>query len=159
MKVVLLNAPSQPVTINRGMEMNSWFDITALGETLSVNEDQIATSTARVTQVLEEEAKALGGDYSKVFLGGFSQGCLMSLNTAILAPFRVGGVLGLSGAAFESLLQKVREDKEGRFEDKKKNLNLFIYHGMSDPTINYELADASYKQMKDLGFEKMEYQA
>ena len=159
MKVILLNAPSQAVTINRGMEMNSWFDITALGETLSVNEDQIATSTARVTQVLEEEAKALGGDYSKVFVGGFSQGCLMSINTAILAPFRVGGVLGLSGAAFESLLKKMKEDKEGRFEDKKKNLSLFLYHGMSDPTLNYELADASYKQMKDLGFDKMEYQA
>ena len=159
MKVVLLNAQSQPVTINRGMEMNSWFDITALGETLSVNEDQIATSTARVTQVLEEEAKALGGDYSKVFIGGFSQGGLMSINTAILAPFRVGGVVGLSGAAFESLLLKVKDDKEGRFEDKKKNLPLFLYHGMNDPTIMHHIADSTYKQMKDLGFEKMEYQS
>ena len=139
--------------------MNSWFDITALGESLSVNEEQINASTSRVTQVLEEEAKALGDDYSKVFVGGFSQGSLMSLNIAILAPFRVGGVLGLSGAAFQTLLRKVKEDKEGRFEDKKKNLNFFLYHGMNDPTIMYDLADASYKQMKDLGFEKMEYQA
>ena len=87
--------------------MNSWFDITALGETLRVNEEQINASTQRITSVIEEEAKALGGDFGKVFIGGFSQGCCMSLNTAILAPFRLGGVVGLSGAAFESLLQKI----------------------------------------------------
>ena len=83
----------------------------------------------------------------------------MSLNTAILAPFRVGGVVGLSGAAFESLLLKVKDDKEGRFEDKKKNLPLFLYHGMNDPPIMHDIADSTYKQMKDLGFEKMEYQS
>ena len=157
MKVILLNAPEQPVSINRGMRMNSWFDILALGKTLSVDESQIAASTERVTKVIEEEAKQLGGNYEKVFVGGFSQGCCMALNVAILAPFRVGGVVGLSGAAFESLTQKIQDDKEGRFEDKKKNLPLFIYHGLNDPTIMYEHADVTYKKMKDLGFEKMEY--
>ena len=30
-KVVLLNAPKQPVTCNGGMSMNSWYDIFELG--------------------------------------------------------------------------------------------------------------------------------
>jgi predicted esterase len=81
----------------------------------------------------------------------------MSLNTAILAPFRVGGVVGLSGCAFESLIQKIKDGKDGQFEDKKKNLPLFIYHGHNDPTLMYELADTTYKQLRESGFEKMEF--
>jgi hypothetical protein len=44
-KVVLLNAPEQPVTINKGRLMNSWYDILTLGKDIAVDEIQIATST------------------------------------------------------------------------------------------------------------------
>ncbi len=82
---------------------------------------------------MEEEAKLLNGDYSKIFVGGFSQGCCMALNSAILAPFKVGGVIGLSGAAFESLLATINSDKDGaRFGEKKKSLSIFLYHGKAD---------------------------
>ncbi len=82
---------------------------------------------------MEEEAKLLNGDYSKIFVGGFSQGCCMALNSAILAPFKVGGVIGLSGAAFESLLATINSDKDGaRFGEKKKSLYIFLYHGKAD---------------------------
>jgi len=69
----------------------------------------------------------------------------MALNTAILAPFRIGGVVGLSGAAFESLLAKVEAPEIEA--DKKKNLPIFIYHGTSDPVIGFERADESYKKL------------
>ena len=32
MKVLLLTAPIRPVTVNGGMEMNSWYDITGDNE-------------------------------------------------------------------------------------------------------------------------------
>jgi hypothetical protein len=43
----------------------------------------------------------------------------MALNTAILAPFRIGGVVGLSGAAFDHLIQAIKNDHQGQFDDKK----------------------------------------
>jgi phospholipase/carboxylesterase len=69
---LLLNAPEQPVTVNRGMVMNSWYDILSLGTTIKVDEASIEASTARITQVIEEEAKQFGGSYDKIFVGGFS---------------------------------------------------------------------------------------
>jgi phospholipase/carboxylesterase len=103
-KVILLNAPKQPVTINGGHIMNSWYDILALkGPDVRVDESQIQRSTQRILKVVDSEAKALGNDYTKVFIGGFSQGCCMSLNAGILARERVGGIVGLSGAVFPSL--------------------------------------------------------
>ena len=102
-KVILLNAPKQPITINGGASMNSWYDIYALGSEPRADEVQIAKSTKRVLGVVSEEAKALGDDYKKIFIGGFSQGCFMSLNVALQAPHLLGGVVGLSGGVFPSL--------------------------------------------------------
>ena len=54
--------------------MASWYDMvpSGKGEETTDDEVQIAKSTKRVMQVINQEAKALGGDYKKVFLGGFS---------------------------------------------------------------------------------------
>lgn len=47
--------------------------------------------------MLDDEAKILGGT-EKVFIGGFSQGCAISLATFLSYPGVLGGVVGLSGA-------------------------------------------------------------
>ena len=73
-KVILLQAPTQPVSSMGGASMPSWYDMvpSGKGEETTDDEVQIAKSTKRVMQVINQEAKALGGDYKKVFLGGFS---------------------------------------------------------------------------------------
>ena len=56
-KVILLNAPKQPVTINGGATMNSWYDIRSLTAAAdSEDEVQIAASTRRVQKVIDAEA-------------------------------------------------------------------------------------------------------
>ena len=77
-----MNAPKQPVTINGGVSMNSWYDILSLSDG-RVDETQIAKSTKRVLTVIHQEARLLGEDYTKIFLGGFSQGCCMSIQVAL----------------------------------------------------------------------------
>ena len=49
--------------------------------------------------MIEEEAQKVQGDYSKIILGGVSQGCSVALQTALTAPYTLGGVIGLSGLA------------------------------------------------------------
>jgi phospholipase/carboxylesterase len=45
-KVILLNAPKQPVTCNGGFSMNSWYDILELrGPNVKVDEASITAST------------------------------------------------------------------------------------------------------------------
>jgi len=71
-KVVMLTAPKQSVTINGGAVMTSWYDIMSFSVPPKLDEGSIATSTRRVCKVIDTEAKILKGDYSKIFLGGFS---------------------------------------------------------------------------------------
>lgn len=105
-KVRLLTAPERPVTLNGGMIMNSWYDILSLrGDSIkSVDElfdkysqSELKESIEIVSKVLDEEVKALNNDPKKVWVGGFSQGCALSLATMISYPRALGGLIGLSG--------------------------------------------------------------
>jgi len=103
-KVLLLTAPMRAVTGNGGAVMNSWYDITSFDKT-GLEVDRISLSEVEdsykiVKGHLDSEIKILGGDSSKVFLGGFSQGCAMTLWTGINYDKTLGGLVGLSGYLF-----------------------------------------------------------
>ena len=91
-KVVLLTAPERPVTLNGGMRMNSWYDIYSLrGDHIKSLDDlyekysreELLQSVAIVTKRLDQEVDLLKGDSTKVFIGGFSQGCALAVATMI----------------------------------------------------------------------------
>ena len=51
----------------------------------------------------------------------------------------------------------IDEDKDGAFDDKKKGLNLFLYHGKDDDVITYGHAAKTYEKLKASGFEKVKF--
>ena len=70
----------------------------------------------------------LGGDSSKVFIGGFSQGCAMSIYAGVSLPQKLGGIVALSGHLLPTLdLSSVPEER--------KDIPIFQYHGKSDDVI------------------------
>jgi predicted esterase len=84
----------------------------------------------------------------------------MAINVAIVCPNTLGGVIGLSGHVFPSLIDMLRNsDKEmaAEMENKKKNLSFFLYHGKSDPLIQEMHAAKTYEFLKEFGFEKIDY--
>ena len=84
----------------------------------------------------------LGGDYKRIYLGGFSQGCVIALASFLLYPDeQLGGVVGLSGA------HKAIIDYENEVDMKlKKKTKIFLYHGKDDPLIPMGLATESYME-------------
>jgi phospholipase/carboxylesterase len=73
-------------------------------------------------------------DKHKVFLGGFSQGAVMSLSVALKKPELLKGVLFLSG--------KMPDGAEA-IADKKENykkLKIFMAHGTEDKVLTVEEA-------------------
>ena len=98
-------------------------------------------SVGVITKIVDEEIERLEGYSQNVWLGGFSQGCTLSLATFLLYPERqLGGALGLSGA----LALKLDDwNKDIDLELKKKS-EVFLYHGRSDPMIPCDAAVLSY---------------
>ena len=133
-KVILLCAPYCPVTLNGGMEMNSWFDILSIDDGLkAVKHDDIISNSKMVYNHIEEESKILK-DSSKVFVGGFSQGCSMALYAGLMYKSNVGGIIGLSGTYFDDIIKPTNE---------KKQIPIFYYIGESDMVVHYDHAKYS----------------
>lgn len=78
------------------------FDMASLkndkDSSLPKNEDEASmrTAVARVQGVIEAEL-GRGVPSTRIFLGGFSQGCAISLLTLLSSPHQLGGLVCLSG--------------------------------------------------------------
>ncbi|TNV73468.1 hypothetical protein FGO68_gene16404 [Halteria grandinella] len=156
-KVILLTAPERPVTLNGGMVMNSWYDIYSLrGDYIkSLDElfdkysrEEMLQSVQTVSAVIDKEIELLG-DSRKVYIGGFSQGCALSLATMILYPKILGGLFCLSG------MNALKIDWS-RVAQEKKEMPIFVHHGEADDVIQHKVAIKTYQEFIDNGFKKME---
>ncbi|MCL6703651.1 alpha/beta fold hydrolase [Pseudomonas sp. T1.Ur] len=106
-RFVLPQAPTQPVTINGGYAMPSWYDIRALSPARAIDEDQLEASAQRVIDLIDTQ-RTSGIDASRIFLAGFSQGGAVVYHTAFVKwQGPLGGVIALSTYAptFSEALQ------------------------------------------------------
>jgi len=144
-RFVFPHATIQPVTINGGMAMRSWYDI--LTPQLVKREDDagIRLSEQAILALIARE-NARGVPSANIVLAGFSQGCAMTLHTGIRAPFKLAGLMGLSGYLPLGDL--------ARAEHHAANLNtpIFLAHGTYDPVVAPERADVSRSKLQELGY-------
>ena len=138
-KVVMPTAPIESVTINMGFPATSWFDILSSDiSPESISFDDIKRNAEIIRELIKKEAELYNGQFDKVFVGGFSQGCAMSLHIALEHENKLGGVLGFSG--FLPFQTKANHDA----------LDMLLLHGEEDPMINHKVAELSYKRITGL---------
>jgi len=144
-RFVFPHATIQPVTINGGMAMRSWYDI--LTPQLVKREDEagIRISEKAILALIARE-NARGVPSTNIVLAGFSQGCAMTLHTGIRAGFKLAGLMGLSGYLPLSDLAQT--------EHHAANLDtpIFLAHGTYDPVVAPERAEASRVKLEALGY-------
>jgi phospholipase/carboxylesterase len=122
-------APVRPVTVNNGMRMRAWYDILSLDFTPR-REDEAGLRESLVdVQALIDREIAEGVPASRIVLGGFSQGCAMALLTALRAPQRLAGVLGMSG--YLPLAGSTAAERS----EANAGLPIFLGHGRYDQMI------------------------
>eukprot|EP01017_Pseudomicrothorax_dubius_P047696 TRINITY_DN8597_c0_g3_i3.p1 TRINITY_DN8597_c0_g3~~TRINITY_DN8597_c0_g3_i3.p1 ORF type:complete len:181 (+),score=44.41 TRINITY_DN8597_c0_g3_i3:277-819(+) len=150
MKVVLLTAPSGSVTINGGMIMNSWYDIYSLGtggKSGSYSRDDIVDNGKKIAEAIKKEEALLNNNSRRVFIGGFSQGCVMALHVGLSYSKPLGGIVGLSGYLAADVLTESEENKE---------VPILLSHGALDDLIPISLSRKSYDplmQRKNIQYE------
>ena len=144
-RFVFPHATIQPVTINGGMAMRSWYDI--LTPQLVKREDEagIRASEQSILALIARE-NARGVPSERIVLAGFSQGCAMTLHTGIRVPFKLAGLMGLSGYLPLADLAQA--------EHQTVNLAtpIFMAHGSYDPVVAPERAEASRVKLTELGY-------
>ena len=144
-RYVFPHGPTRPVTINGGYVMRAWYDV--LGEDLVRLEDEagLRQSQALVEGLIERE-RARGIAASRIVLGGFSQGCAMTLMTGLRFRERLAGLLGMSG--YLPLAATTAAERS----DANAGVPIVLGHGHHDPVIAIERATASRDALVALGY-------
>ena len=145
-RFVFPNAPVMPVTINGGYRMRAWYDI--LGADLGQRQDEkgLRASLALVEELIGRE-KERGVAANRIVLGGFSQGCAVSLLTGLRHKERLGGIIGMSGYL------PLAEATEKERSDANRLTPIFLAHGSMDPVVPIAAAHASRDALRAMGYD------
>lgn len=117
----------------------SWFDLNAGNIAAGV-----IRSRAMLFELLDAQRKN-GFPTERTTLGGFSQGCLMTMETGLRYPHRFAGLVGISGwvCNLEATLQELPPlAKEQRF---------LVTHGTFDPVCPFARTQLQIQQLQTAG--------
>lgn len=144
-RFVFPHAPVIPVTINGGMPMRAWYDLYMMDLVRHEDEKGLRTSQQLVSSLIARE-NARGIPTERIVLAGFSQGCAMTLQTALRLEESLAGLVCLSG--YLPLAAKVENERHKA----NQHTPIFMAHGTEDPVVPLLRAKESHKRLSDLGY-------
>lgn len=147
LRFVFPHAPARPITINGGMRMRGWYDITSLDfSRRQEDEAGIRDSIARVGLLIAREAER-GVPPSRLILAGFSQGGAVTLALGLRRGEPLAGLVALSTYLPLGASTAAESTPAGRATP------VFMAHGRLDPVIPEPLGIASRDALRGLGVE------
>ena len=144
-RFVFPNAPVRRVTINNGVAMRAWYDITAADLNSRADIAGVRQSQAEIETLIARE-KSRGLAASRIVLAGFSQGGVIALHTAIRHQERLAGVIALS--TYLVLGDKLADDAASANRD----MPIFMGHGTADQVVRFEWGEASRRTLVANGY-------
>ncbi|KAE8145034.1 putative phospholipase [Aspergillus avenaceus] len=155
------NAPMIPITVNFGMSMPGWYDISKLGSDLDFEETLRSQDEAGIIRsrdyfnTLIKEQIDQGIKPSRIVLGGFSQGGAMSVFTGVTNKEKLGGVFGLS--CYLLLSDRIKNYIPEDWPNKKTPF--FLAHGEDDEVVKYNFGKMSSTMLENIGLEDVKFKS
>jgi phospholipase/carboxylesterase len=109
----------------------AWFDVRWDADGVHADAQQALNSREILLEEIEGLSHELGIEPSKLFLGGFSQGAMMSLGASIARPELFSGVILLSGRLLPEFVAGERNEGFSR-------LPFLVQHGIQDQVLPIE---------------------
>ena len=137
-RFVFPHAPLRPVTINGGMVMPAWYDITALARPGGEDAEQVKDSSAQVGALIaRENGRGIGS--GRIVIAGFSQGAAVALHAGTRHPERLAGIMVLSGYEVRA------SSREAEAAPANRRTPMLFCHGTEDPLVPVEGGRAAYE--------------
>lgn len=144
-RFVLPHAPSIPVTLNGGMVMPAWYDISEIDLQRRHDERGVRRSAEQVKALLQREHER-GVPWNRIVLAGFSQGGAIALFAALRHPERLAGVLALSTYLV------VGESLSAEASAANRDVPILQAHGSRDPMVPLARGEAAHAALQELGY-------
>jgi phospholipase/carboxylesterase len=144
-RFIFPHAPIQPVSINGGYPMRSWFDIYGLDKTSIQDEMGIRKSQQAIDRLIDQVIQS-GIPSERIIIGGFSQGGALALHTALRFPKKLAGAVGLS--TYLPLADSVATEAHTH----NTTLPILLAHGTEDSIVPYHFGQISYQLLTNMGY-------
>ncbi|PCI69909.1 MAG: carboxylesterase [Piscirickettsiaceae bacterium] len=144
-RFVFPQAPDMPVSINNGMVMPAWYDISVMDLMKRADADGIATSSNIITDMINDEI-AMGIDPSNIVIAGFSQGGVIAIDAGIRFPNTLAGIMALSTYI------PMRDTLPNASQSGNGSIPIFYGHGDFDPVIPIEQAESARTFLEENGY-------
>jgi len=123
----------------------AWYQVDFSSGKPVINAEQEQVSRKMLVQFMDELKALYSFDEEQVYVGGFSQGAIMSYTIGLLHPDKIKGIVALSGRVLEEVKPQVTTS------DPLKQLRVFISHGQQDNVLPITYARESDAYLKTLG--------
>jgi phospholipase/carboxylesterase len=144
-RFIFPHAPSMPVTINNGISMPAWYDITSAQIDNKQDDVGIRKSQQSVLALIEKEIQR-GVSSSNIILAGFSQGGAIALHTGLRYEQPLAGIMGLS--TYLPLIDSVKNE----IHTANQNTPIMLAHGAHDPVVPFNLAEKTKAFLEHLNY-------
>lgn len=144
-RFVFPHAPVRPITINGGLPMRGWYDVTTLDIDRDEDREGIEASAALVTGLVGEESDRVGE--GRVILAGFSQGGAVALYAGLRQRRRLAGIMALS-----AYLPLADEFFDGA-EPVNAGTPIFLAHGILDPVVAFSKGRRARDLLGNAGYD------
>jgi phospholipase/carboxylesterase len=141
-RFVLPHAPTMGVTINNGMVMPAWYDVTNFDGKRGYNHEDLLASALAVQALIDREITR-GVPSNRIMLIGFSQGGAVNYQAALTYSKPLAGMLALSTYFPTHASTALNPANAG--------LPVLICHGSGDPLLPISMASSARKALETLG--------
>ena len=143
-RFVFPHAKVRPVTINGGVPMRAWYDISSQSIDQRADEAGVRDSVAEVDALIARE-RDRGVPASRLVLVGFSQGGAVALASGLRREAGVAGIASLSAYLPLAAQTAAEITSAGR------TTPVFLGHGSQDPVVSLSLGQRSRQALEALG--------
>ncbi|MBS1978970.1 MAG: prolyl oligopeptidase family serine peptidase [Bacteroidetes bacterium] len=117
-----------------GPQRYAWYQVDFKSGKPAITHDQEAASRELLMNFIEEMGERHQFDPQRIFIGGFSQGAIMSLSLGLIHPELFKGIVAISGRLPEELRAEFAPSNE------LSGLKVFVAHGTHDRVLTIDYA-------------------
>jgi phospholipase/carboxylesterase len=145
-KSIFPDAPIRPITINGGMLMPGWYDITGL--TIESREDVpgIQASAEQIRYLIDKQIQ-LGFNSEEIYLAGFSQGGALAMYAGLTYTRKLAGIIAMS--AYLPAAQHLKPVQE-------TDIPIFIGYGENDTVVQPTWSEWMYNWLETANYDSIE---
>ena len=145
LRFVFPHAPVRPVTLNGGLPMRAWYDISGLNRHAAQDETGARAADAAIRALIRRENER-GVATGSIVLAGFSQGGAMALYTGTRLSEKLAGVIGLS--CYTLLADSFAAERQAVNQDTP----ILLAHGSFDPVVAPALGEEARSRLVAAGY-------